>query len=63
MDSGNILRNKMKNFPGQSGVRGFTLIELLISMAIVGLLLTALAIALNASVINYQENQKILLNS
>ncbi len=38
---------------------GFTLIELLISLAIMGMLLTALAAALNASIINYRENEKI----
>ncbi len=38
---------------------GFTLIELLISLVIIGMLLTALAAALNASIINYRENEKI----
>ena len=39
--------------------KGFTLIELLISLAIMGMLLTALAVALNASIINYRENEEI----
>ena len=37
---------------------GFTIAEMLITLAIMGLLLTAVAIAFNASVINYQENEK-----
>jgi prepilin-type N-terminal cleavage/methylation domain-containing protein len=37
---------------------GFTLAELLISLVIVGLLLAAVAVALNASIINYKENEK-----
>lgn len=39
--------------------RGFTIVELLIVMAITGILLAAVAVALNASIINYQENEKI----
>ena len=44
---------------------GFTLVELLISLVIMGMLLAALAVAFNASMINYQENEKIFktLNS
>jgi prepilin-type N-terminal cleavage/methylation domain-containing protein len=38
---------------------GFTLVELLISLVIVGLLLSAVAVVLNASVINYRENEEI----
>lgn len=38
---------------------GFTMIELLISLAIIGMLLAAVAAALNASIINYNENEKI----
>ncbi len=37
----------------------FTIIELLIALAISSLLLTALAVAFNASVINYTENEDI----
>lgn len=36
--------------------------ELLISMAIMGILLAALAAALNASMVNYQENEKLFKN-
>ncbi len=37
---------------------GFTLVELLISLVIIGMLLAAVAVALNASAINYRENEK-----
>ena len=39
--------------------RGFSLAELLISLAVMAMLLTAVAIAFNASVINYGENEDI----
>jgi len=38
---------------------GFSLAELLISLAVMAMLLTAVAIAFNASVINYGENEDI----
>jgi len=38
---------------------GFTIVELLISLAITAILLTAIAVAFNASIINYTENQNI----
>jgi prepilin-type N-terminal cleavage/methylation domain-containing protein len=37
----------------------FTLVELLIALAITAMLLAAVAVAFNASVINYTENEKI----
>jgi prepilin-type N-terminal cleavage/methylation domain-containing protein len=37
--------------------RGFTIIECLLGLAISAVLLTAVAVAFNASVINYQENE------
>ena len=40
-------------------VKGFTIIELLISLIITAMLLTAVAVAFNASVINYRENEDI----
>jgi len=52
----------MKNLNIKTRSKGFTLIELLISLFIVGLLLAAVAAALQASVINYQENEKIFKN-
>ena len=39
--------------------RGFTLVELLLALAITGILLAAVAVAFNASVINYSENEDI----
>ncbi|MCK4752961.1 MAG: hypothetical protein KAS75_05910 [Planctomycetes bacterium] len=38
---------------------GFTIIELLVGLAITAMLLTAVAVALNASIINYRENEDI----
>jgi prepilin-type N-terminal cleavage/methylation domain-containing protein len=40
-------------------VAGFTIIELLIALAITALLLSAAAVAFNASVTNYEENEQI----
>ncbi len=40
-------------------IRGFTLVEVLVSLAISGILLAAVAVAFNASVINYRENEDI----
>ncbi len=39
--------------------RGFTIVELLLALAITGMLLAAVAVAFNASVINYRENEEI----
>jgi len=38
---------------------GFTIAELLIALAITGLLLVAVAVAFNASITNYRENEDI----
>jgi prepilin-type N-terminal cleavage/methylation domain-containing protein len=38
---------------------GFTLAELLIALAVMGILLAAVAVAFNASAINYRENEDI----
>lgn len=40
-------------------VAGFTIVEILIALAITALLLTAIAVAFNASIVNYQENEDI----
>jgi prepilin-type N-terminal cleavage/methylation domain-containing protein len=48
--------NEIRNTKCESG---FTIAELLIVMAITGILLAAVAVALNASIINYQENENI----
>jgi prepilin-type N-terminal cleavage/methylation domain-containing protein len=38
---------------------GFTIAEVLIVLAIMGILLTAVAVAFNASIINYRENEQM----
>lgn len=38
---------------------GFTIVELLIALVITAIVLTAVAVAFNASVINYRENENI----
>ena len=38
---------------------GFTIAELLVSLAIASILLASIAVAINASIINYQENEDI----
>lgn len=38
---------------------GFTIVELLLALAITGILLAAVAVAFNASIINYRENEDI----
>lgn len=49
----------MKHYYKQPVISGFTAMELLISLVIMGILLAALAVAFNASMVNYQENEKI----
>jgi len=39
--------------------RGFTVVELLLAVAIAGMLLTAVAVAFNASAVNCRENEEI----
>ena len=48
------MTNKHKKF-----VAGFTIIELLVTLAITALLLTAVAVAFNASAASYRENENI----
>jgi prepilin-type N-terminal cleavage/methylation domain-containing protein len=43
----------------RSSMRAFTLVECLISLAISAILLTAMAVAFNASAINYRENEQM----
>jgi prepilin-type N-terminal cleavage/methylation domain-containing protein len=38
---------------------GFTIAELLVALAVAGILLAAVAVAFNASVINYRENENL----
>lgn len=50
-------------YGGRSRIRceksGFTVVELLISMAISAMLLASIAVAFNASIINFRENEDI----
>ncbi len=41
------------------GTAGFTVLECLIGLAISAMLMTALAVAFNASIINYRENEEM----
>ena len=62
MDKSRILiTGKINSMPkkGNKSAFGFTIAELLLALAITGLMLTAVAIAFNASIINYHENKKI----
>jgi prepilin-type N-terminal cleavage/methylation domain-containing protein len=56
-------RNDIKSCGGDfrsgRGKHGFSVIELLIALAISGMLLAAVAVAFNASIINYRENEDI----
>jgi prepilin-type N-terminal cleavage/methylation domain-containing protein len=45
--------------PPAAALSGFTLAELLITLAVTAMLLTAVAVALNASVISYRQNEDI----
>ena len=45
------------NFRKSKSNTGFTLVEVLLSLAILGMLLAAVALAFNASAINYSENE------
>ena len=38
---------------------GFTMVEVLIALAVTGLLIAAVAVAFNASIINYRENEDL----
>ncbi len=40
-------------------IAGFTIVELLLALAITGILLVAVAVAFNASIMNYRENEDI----
>jgi prepilin-type N-terminal cleavage/methylation domain-containing protein len=50
------LRDKMQNTRYKAG---FTIVELLIALAIGAMLLAAVAVAFNASIINFRENEEI----
>jgi prepilin-type N-terminal cleavage/methylation domain-containing protein len=51
-----ILNSKYKTINPKDG---FTIVELLIALAISAMLMTAIAVAFNGSVINYQQNEDI----
>jgi len=51
------MRNTKYNTRNITGQRGFSLAELLLALAIASILLIAVAVAFNASVINYCENE------
>jgi len=50
---------KIQNSSRRLSKSGFTIAEVLIVLAIMGILLTAVAVAFNASIINYRENEQI----
>jgi prepilin-type N-terminal cleavage/methylation domain-containing protein len=51
------MKNQKSKIKNHAFVRGFTIIECLIGLAISAMLLTAVAVAFNASAINYRENE------
>lgn len=51
------MKNQKSKIKDHSLARGFTIIECLLGLAISAVLLTAVAVAFNASVINYRENE------
>jgi len=51
------MSNQKSKIKTQASTRGFTIVECLIGLAISAVLLTAVAVAFNASVINYRENE------
>jgi len=53
------MRYKKYDIRNTSNERAFTIAELLLALAIMGLLLAAVAVAFNASIINYGENEDI----
>jgi prepilin-type N-terminal cleavage/methylation domain-containing protein len=53
------MRNQKSKIKHQRSPRGFTVVECLIGLAISAILLTALATAFHASVMNYGENEQM----
>src|SRR5512134_2510895 len=51
------MKNQQSEIKNHTFVRGFTIIECLIGLAISAILLAAVAVAFNASIINYRENE------
>lgn len=53
------MKNQTSTINKQKSTRGFTLIECLLALAISAMLLAAVAVAFNASVVNYGENEDL----
>jgi len=51
------MKNQRSKIKDQTSTRGFTIVECLIGLAISAVLLTAVAVAFNASIMNYRENE------
>jgi prepilin-type N-terminal cleavage/methylation domain-containing protein len=51
------MKNQRSKIRNQTSTRGFTIVECLIGLAISAILLAAVAVAFNASAINYRENE------
>jgi len=53
------MKHSMQRHHTAAGEAGFTVVECLIGLAISAMLMTALAVAFNASIINFRENTEI----
>ena len=53
------MRNARYDIRNTQYENGFTIVELLLALAVTSILLAAVAVAFNASVINYRENEDI----
>ena len=53
------MKNEKSKIRNRTFVRGFTLVECLLGLAISAALLTAVAFAFNASLVNYRENEQM----
>ncbi|MHC4618312.1 MAG: prepilin-type N-terminal cleavage/methylation domain-containing protein [Planctomycetota bacterium] len=58
MNSSKLEGRSMANRPEKTNT-GFTIVELLLALAIAAMLLAAVAVAFNASVVNYKQNEDI----
>ncbi len=53
------MRNQKSKIKNQTSTGGFTIVECLVGLAISAVLLTAVAVAFNASVVNYRANEEL----
>jgi len=53
------MRHQMKRHPAMARHAGFTVVECLIGLAISAMLLTAMAVAFNASIMNFRDNEEL----